>query len=249
MSLQGRYGGKGSGLIYISYLGVPTRDAFIIPTVLARMDLQRAEEDRLDRELMRHVRILEEDIARNDGRSVKLGDPDAPLLLAVRGGSVFSMPGQLATVVFTGMTEVVAEALAREDEWFAWDAYRRFLASYAAAAWHFDLEGLDLVEKAKRSHSVPLKTDLPGSAMREVVEASKAAIREAGHGAELDALLDDAELQVKMAMRAAQFLEQRAREALPGHQASQRGLAHGRDRPGNGGRKPFQPGGNEAGHG
>jgi hypothetical protein len=202
VSLQARYGGKGSGLIYISYLGIPTRDAFIIPTVLPRMGLHRDEAQRLDCELLRHVRILEEDIGRNEGRQLRLGDPAAPLLLAVRGGSVFSMPGMLATVVFAGMTEAVAEALAREDEWYAWDAYRRFLGSYAAAVWHLDLEYFDLVEEAKRRHGVTLKTDLPGSAMREVVEASKAAIREAGHGAELDAILVDAELQLKQAMRA-----------------------------------------------
>jgi len=202
VSLQARYGGKGSGLIYIAYLGIPTRDAFVIPTVLPRMGLDRRERDKLERETLRHVRILEEDIARNDGRPVRLGDPESPLLLAVRGGSVFSMPGQLATVVFTGMTDAVAEALAREDEWFAWDAYRRFLASYAAAVWHLDLEELDLVEEAKRRHGVPLKIDLPGHAMREVVDASKAAIRDAGHGAELEALVKDASLQVTTAMHA-----------------------------------------------
>jgi enolase len=201
-SLQSRYGGKGSGLIYIAYLGIPTRDAFIIPTVLARMGLHLSEQEKLQRELMRHVHILEEDIARNDGRQVRLGDPAKPLLLAVRGGSVFSMPGQLSTVVFVGMTDTVAETLAQQDEWFAWDAYRRFLASYAAAAWQLDLEELNLVEEAKRRYGVSLKIDLPGAAMREVVEASKAAIREAGHAVELDMLLQDAELQVSTAMQA-----------------------------------------------
>ena len=202
VSLQARYGGKGSGLIYISYLGIPTRDAFIIPTVLPRMDLHRDEAQRLDAELLRHVRILEADIGRNTGKTSRLGDPAAPLLLAVRGGSVFSMPGMLTTVVFVGMTEAVAAALAREDEWYAWDACRRFLASFAAAVWRLDLEQFDLVEEAKRRHGVTLKTDLPGSAMREVVEASKAVIRAAGHGAELDAILADAELQLRRAMRA-----------------------------------------------
>ena len=202
VSLQSRYGGKGSGLIYISYLGVPTRDAFIIPTVLPRMGLHKTESERLDLELMRHVRILEQDIARNDGVVLQLGDPAAPLLLAVRGGSVFSMPGMLSTVVFAGMTDAVAEALACEDAWFAWDSYRRFLASYAAAVWHLDLEGLDLVEKAKRRHGVSLKVDLSGDVMREIVEDSKKAIREAGHARHLDAIAGDAELQVKHAMRA-----------------------------------------------
>jgi enolase len=202
VSLQARYGGKGSGLMYIAYLGIPTRDAFIIPTVLPRMGLDRRERDKLERETLRHVRILEQDIARNDDRPVRLGDPNAPLLLAVRGGSVFSMPGQLSTVVFAGMTDAVAEALAQQDEWFAWDAYRRFLASYAAAVWHLDLEELDLVEEAKRRHGVALKIDLPGSAMREVVDASKAAIRGAGHGDELEALVQDASLQVTTAVHA-----------------------------------------------
>ncbi len=202
VSLQARYGGKGSGLIYIKYLGIPTRDAFIIPTVLPRMGLHKSEAQRLDAELMKHVRILADDVACNKGASLSLGDPEAPLLLAVRGGSVFSMPGMLSTVVFAGMTDEVAESLAREDEWYAWDAYRRFLASYAAAVWHMDLEKLDLVEKAKRRHDVALKIDLPGSAMREVVNATKNAIRQAGHGEHLDLILDDTSFQLKNAMRA-----------------------------------------------
>jgi len=201
-SLQARYGGKGCGLIYISWLGIPTRDAFIIPTVLPRMNLHVSDRARLEDELLRHVRILEQDIAKNDGTPLRLGDPAAPLLLAVRGGSVFSMPGMLSTVVYAGMTEEVAEALAREDEWYAWDSYRRFLASYAAAVWQFDLEELDLVEKAKRRHGMSLKIDLPGDAMRQIVEDSKAAIREAGHGDELDQILGDAQQQVKNAMHA-----------------------------------------------
>jgi pyruvate,orthophosphate dikinase len=201
-SLQARYGGKGSGLVYIAYLGIPTRDAFIIPTVLPRLGLHASEPERLDSELMRHVHILEDDIAHDEGGRLRLGKAEAPLLLAIRGGSVFSMPGMLSTVVYAGMTQAVAEALAQDDEWFAWDSCRRFLASYSAAVWNFDLEQLDLVEKAKRNYGVSLKTDLPGTAMREVVEDSKAALREAGYGDELDIVLNDAEYQVKSAMRA-----------------------------------------------
>jgi phosphoenolpyruvate synthase/pyruvate phosphate dikinase len=202
VSLQSRYGGKGSGLLYISHLGIPTRDGFIIPTVLARLGLHRSESDRFEREVLQHLRRLEADIERHEGVAHRLGDPRAPLLLAVRGGSVFSMPGMLATMVFVGMTEPVVAALAREDEWYAWDACRRFLASFSAAVWDLDLESLDLVENAKRRHGVALKTDLPGSVMREVVESSMAAIRESGHGAELDAIFNNAELQLLTALRA-----------------------------------------------
>ena len=152
--------------------------------------------------MLQHLRLLEKDIETNEGQTFELGNPEAPLLLAVRGGSVFSMPGMLATMVFVGMTDAIAEALAREDEWYAWDAYRRFLVSFSAAVWDFDLEALDLVEKAKRYHGVTLKTDLSGAVMREVVEASKEAIREAGHADQLDLILNDAELQLQTAVRA-----------------------------------------------
>jgi hypothetical protein len=202
VSLQARYGGKGAGLLYISYLGIPTRDGFILPTVLPRKGLHKSEAERLKLEVLKHVRTLEEDISRNEGMPVRLGDPDSPLLLAVRGGSVFSMPGMLSTVVFAGMTEKVAVALSQQDEWYAWDAYRRFLASFAAAVWNLDLESMDLVEKAKRKHRVALKIELPGIAMREVVEASKAAIRSAGHAEQLEIILDDAELQLLTALNA-----------------------------------------------
>lgn len=201
-NLRDAYGGKGSGLIYMAYLGVPTRDGFIIPTDVARHGLHRSETERLEREVREHLAVLEADIAREDHEVVRFGDPTAPLLLAVRGGSVFSMPGQLETVVFVGITWAVAEALAREDEWFAWDAFRRLLASYAESVWHIDLEALDLVDLAKEKFGVALKTDLPGEAMREVVEKSCDALREAGHGAEVDRLLHDAEYQLHTAVQA-----------------------------------------------
>ena len=201
-SLRDVYGGKGSGLIYLSYLGIPTRDAFIIPTELARQGFHRTQGERLEREIAEHLAVLESDIERDNGQIVQLGDPSAPLLLAVRGGSVFSMPGQLETIVFVGMTWEVAEALAEEDEWFAWDALRRFLASYAASVWLIDLEELGLVDLAKEKYGVDLKIDLPGAAMREVVEKSRDAICRAGFCREIDALLNDANLQLNTAVQA-----------------------------------------------
>jgi len=200
--LQGCYGGKGGGLVYVSYLGIPTRDGFVIPTTLPRRGLHEIERARFEREVLEHVRVLEADVARSEGGAPRLGDAGEPLLLAVRGGSVFSMPGQLATVVFVGMTDAIAESLAREDEWYAWDAYRRFLVTYAEAAWELDLEELDLIEQAKRRHGVGRKTELPGEEMRRVVESTKAAIRDAGHGQELQQLLASPELQLHGAVRA-----------------------------------------------
>lgn len=190
-SLQDVYGGKGSGLIYISHLRLPTRDGFILPTRLPRAGLHHTDRIRLRRELRSHVRILEEDIARVEGEQLHLGVPDRPLLLAVRAGSVFTMPGMLATVVFVGMTDEVAAALAATDPWFAYDAYRRYLASYAEAVWNLDLEKFNIVDQVKARHGVKYKRDLPPSAMKEVADESKRIIREAGYGEELDRITSD----------------------------------------------------------
>lgn len=200
--LRDYYGGKGSGLIYLSWLGIPTRDAFILPTEVSRQGLHHSEPERLEREVSHHMAVLEQSIGRDDGLPVCFGDPSMPLLLAVRGGSVFSMPGMLETIVFVGMTDAVAEALAEENEWFAWDACRRFLVSYAAAVWRLDLESLDLVDRAKVEHSVAMKIDLPGYAMKEVVQRTRDAIRAAGHGKELEALSSDAAYQLRTAIHA-----------------------------------------------
>ena len=200
--LRDYYGGKGSGLIYLSWLGIPTRDAFILPTEISRQGLHQSEPERLEEEVLRHLAVLEQDIARDDGTTVCFGDPAKPLLLAVRGGSVFSMPGMLETVVFVGMTDAVAEALAEKNPWFAWDACRRFLVSYAAAVWRLDLESLDLVDRAKAEYGVALKIDLSGHAMKEVVERTRNAIREAGFAKELEALSTDAGFQLHTAIHA-----------------------------------------------
>ena len=196
VSLQDVYGGKGSSLIYISHLRLPTRDGFIIPTTLPRAGIHKSDQHGLRRELRRHVRMLESDIQAAGGTPVRLGDPQDPLLMAVRGGSVFTMPGMLATVVFVGMNDEVAAGLAETDPWYAYDAYRRFLGTYAAAAWGLDLEQFHLVDDVKRRYRVTFKGDLPPKAMKEVADESKAIIRSRGFGKELKRVLEDPFLQV-----------------------------------------------------
>lgn len=201
-SLRDSYGGKGSSLLYIAYVNVPTRDGFILPTDLPRADLHRTDPQRLRREIADHLAILERDIAARSGVPKRFGDPAEPLLLAVRGGSVFSMPGMLTTVVFVGMNDQVAVAMAEDDPWHAYDSYRRFLASYAAAVWGFNFEALSLVDETKRRHGVRYKQDLPWQAMREIAERSCEALRIAGFGAELDRVLHDPSEQLYGAVQA-----------------------------------------------
>ncbi|MEZ4225704.1 MAG: PEP/pyruvate-binding domain-containing protein [Polyangiaceae bacterium] len=202
-SLREIYGGKGSGLCYISYLNVPTRDGFILPTSYGRAQMHRVAPERLRRELSAHLAELEADISRRDGEERRFGVATGrPLVLAVRGGSVLSMPGILTTVVFLGMNDEIVEQLATDMPWGAWDSYRRFLASYADAVWGFDLEQHDLVEKAKQRHGVRYKHELPWQAMRDVAEESKRVLRDAGFGKQLDAVLADPFAQLEGAVGA-----------------------------------------------
>jgi hypothetical protein len=201
-SLRDRYGAKGSGLLYIGYLNLPTRDGFVLPTSYARTGIQRREPARLRDEIARHLEILERDVAARDGAPKRFGDRDEPLLLAVRGGSALSMPGILSTVVFVGLNDEIAAALAKDGPWRAYDSYRRFLASYAAAAWGVDLEPYGLVETAKQRHGVRYKQELPWEAMREVAERSKHVLRSLGCGPQLDEMLADPFAQLVGAVHA-----------------------------------------------
>jgi pyruvate,orthophosphate dikinase len=201
-SLRDRYGAKGSGLLYISYLNLPTRDGFVLPTSFARTGMHRREPARLRGEIARHLEILERDITARDSAPKRFGDRDNPLVLAVRGGSALSMPGILSTVVFVGMNDEIAKALAQDGPWRAYDSYRRFLASYAVAAWGVDLEPYGLVETAKQRHGVRYKQELPWEAMREVAEQSKHVLRSLGFGPQLEEILTDPLAQLAGAVNA-----------------------------------------------
>ncbi|MCJ7755488.1 MAG: hypothetical protein MUP13_13065, partial [Thermoanaerobaculales bacterium] len=97
-NLRERYGGKGSSLLYVNHLDLPTRDGFILPTSIPRAGLHRGDPTWLEGEITRHLQILEEDIAKQGGIRKRFGDATEPLVLAIRGGSVFSMPGMLSTI-------------------------------------------------------------------------------------------------------------------------------------------------------
>ncbi len=120
-------GGKGANLAEMTRLGLPVPEGFIVTTEACRAYLKSEElpEGLMD-EVHAELRKLEEVAGK------KLGDPDDPLLLSVRSGAPFSMPGMMDTVLNLGMHEKAVEGLARvsSDERFAWDAYRRLIQLY-----------------------------------------------------------------------------------------------------------------------
>ena len=106
------------------------------------------------------------------------------------------MPGILSTALFVGMNDEIAASMARRGPWRAYDSYRRFLASFALAVWGVDLETFDIVDRTKKRYGVAVKKDLPWEGMREIAEASKIALRDAGCGEQLDAVLGDPRRQL-----------------------------------------------------
>jgi enolase len=201
-NLRSLYGSKGSGLIYISYLNLPTRDGFILPTTLAQRGLHNYSDKNFEKVIIEHLKILETDIAKRDGVTKIFGSPKHPLLVAVRAGSVFSMPGILSTVLFVGMNDEIASGLAVEDPWCAYDAYRRFLAIYAQAVWGVDIESYNIVEETKHRYKVKYKYDLPWEGMKEIAERTKDILREKGHGDVLEEILRDPIKQIFTAIQA-----------------------------------------------
>lgn len=122
-------GGKGAGLAEMtSVLGLPVPPGFTLAIPLCRDHRANGWPAGLDE-------VLAEQCARlGEKTGSRLGDEREPLLLAVRSGSVRSMPGMLDTVLDLGLNDVTVEALARSsgDDVFAWDSYRRFLRMYGA---------------------------------------------------------------------------------------------------------------------
>jgi pyruvate, orthophosphate dikinase len=121
-------GGKGDGLATMTRLGLPVPPGFTLTTEACLRYLSAGTlPDDMWRETLDAVHRLEEETGRTLGAT-----EGTPLLVSVRSGSKFSMPGMMDTVLNLGMNDAVVEALASwsGNEHFAWDAYRRFVQTY-----------------------------------------------------------------------------------------------------------------------
>jgi pyruvate,orthophosphate dikinase len=120
-------GGKGANLAEMSRLGLPVPPGFTITTQACRDFLVTgAVPPGLLQEVSEHLARLEQEMGR------KLGDPNEPLLVSVRSGGKFSMPGMMDTVLDVGLNDLSVEGLAKQsgDERFAWDSYRRLVQMF-----------------------------------------------------------------------------------------------------------------------
>ena len=120
-------GGKGANLAEMTKLGLPVPPGFTITTEACRAYLNEgAVPAELATEVTQALRDVEDELGRH------LGDPKDPLLVSVRSGAKFSMPGMMETVLNIGLNDqsVVGLAEISQDERFAWDSYRRLIQMF-----------------------------------------------------------------------------------------------------------------------
>src|SRR5918911_3901550 len=147
MDMKDLLGGKGANLAEMtSVLELPVPPGFTITTDACRAYMGGGWPEDLSAEVTRNLRRLEKSMAK------RLGDPSDPLLVSVRSGAKFSMPGMMDTVLNLGLNDESVTGLAKQtnDERFAYDSYRRFVQMYGRIVQGISAEAFDEpFEKAK----------------------------------------------------------------------------------------------------
>lgn len=111
----------------------------------------------------------------------RFGNPSNPVLLSVRSGAVFSMPGVMDTITNVGITQEVIDYYARQDPWFAYDCYRRLIHDFALSYYGMDRALYErLMAQAKEEAGVDLKEKLTGRQMEVLTKKYRFAINRAG---------------------------------------------------------------------
>lgn len=169
-------GGKGANLAEMSNLGLPVPPGFTITTEACRAYLQQGSEPaELAAEVDEHLAKLEQAMGRT------LGDSDDPLLVSVRSGAAFSMPGMMETVLNIGLNDESVAGLARqsEDERFAMDSYRRLLQMFGGTVLGIHGEHFsDALDAAKDAKGVTDDLHLDVEDLKALIETFKGLIRE-----------------------------------------------------------------------
>jgi pyruvate,orthophosphate dikinase len=175
MELAGLLGGKGANLAEMaSVLGLPVPPGFTITTDACRSYLRSGWPAKLDGQLDRHLTRLE----KRSGRT--FGDPDDPLLVSVRSGARFSMPGMMDTILNLGLNDRSVRGLARTtgDAAFAYGSYARLISMYGRVVLGIDAAVFDDCQQAAMAaEGVRNPVELSAAAWKRVCKDHKAALR------------------------------------------------------------------------
>ncbi|MFM1871985.1 MAG: Pyruvate, phosphate dikinase [Planctomycetota bacterium] len=164
--LRGLLGGKGANLAEMTSLGLPIPPGFVISTDACKSYLAAGT---FPNGMWEEVEAALSKLERATGK--RFGDPKRPLLVSCRSGAKFSMPGMMDTVLNIGMTDEVAESLAKAtgDERFAFDSYRRLVQMYGRVVLGVPDEAFETLLAAQRQvRGVANDAELPAEDLRKL---------------------------------------------------------------------------------
>ncbi|HRR95761.1 MAG TPA: pyruvate, phosphate dikinase, partial [Candidatus Ratteibacteria bacterium] len=170
-------GGKGAGLAEMINAGIPVPPGFTITTEMCTYFYQHNEKlpDGFDEELKKYLKRLEKVTGK------KFGSPENPLLVSVRSGAKFSMPGMMDTILNLGLNDEVVKGLAKisGDERFAYDAYRRFIQMFGNVVMGIDKNKFEkYLEEKKEEKGVKYDSELTGDDLKDIVKKYKQVYKE-----------------------------------------------------------------------
>ena len=170
-------GGKGAGLAEMTNLGVPVPPGFTISTEAC--NLYYRHRGKLPQDVKTEVAANLAKLERAIGK--KLGDPKNPLLVSVRSGAKFSMPGMMDTVLNLGLNDKTVEGLARlsKNPRFAYDSYRRFLMMFSDVVLDLPKSNFEhLFDAKKQERGVAYDVDLTAEDLMDLCGKYKALVKE-----------------------------------------------------------------------
>jgi pyruvate, orthophosphate dikinase len=163
-------GGKGAGLAEMTNAGLPVPPGFTIQTEACREYMRGA----LSPAVTEQMAVALERLEKLQGQ--RLGAGDNPLLVSVRSGAKFSMPGMMDTILNLGLNDASVEALAKKSNnpRFAWDSYRRLIQMFGDVVLDIPKSSFEhIFDEAKKKHGAVQDTQLTADALKEVVAAYK----------------------------------------------------------------------------
>jgi pyruvate,orthophosphate dikinase len=189
-------GGKGANLAEMTNIGLPVPHGFTITTEACNYYSEnKSLPETLEAEYLKALEVLEEKTGK------KFGDNQNPLLVSVRSGAKFSMPGMMDTVLNLGLNDTSIAGLIEQtgDKRFAYDAYRRFISMFSNIVLGVRMEYFErLLHEIKDKYNAKFDTDLTPENLQEVVERYKTYLL-TNHGIEFE---QEPHKQLKMAIEA-----------------------------------------------
>lgn len=163
-------GGKGANLAEMTNLGLPIPQGFTITTeaCIEYYNNDETVSDTVKTQIFNNLRELENITGK------KFGNPENPLLVSVRSGARASMPGMMDTILNLGLNQDVVEEMAKKNERFAYDSYRRFIQMFSDVVMEIPKYLFeDAIDEMKNEKGVELDTELDANDLKELVKIFK----------------------------------------------------------------------------